>query len=61
MSRPYCQKRIEERIAALPDRAVHKFLVGLGKLGDDAAEHHEDAPAVDLAVVLGEVVLIDLD
>lgn len=38
--------------AALPDGTVHEFLVGLGQLGDDAAEHHEDASAVDLAVVL---------
>lgn len=38
--------------AALPNRAVHEFFVGLGQLGNDAAEHHEDVPAVDLAVVL---------
>ena len=47
--------------AALPDRSVHEFFVGLGQLGDDAAEHHKDAFSVDLDVVLGEVVLVDLD
>ena len=47
--------------AALPHSAVDKLLIGFGKLGDDAAEHHQDPPAVDLAIVLGEVIFIDLD
>ena len=47
--------------AALTDSPVHELLVGFGKLRNDAAEDHENTPAVDLAVVFGEVVLVDLD
>ena len=46
--------------AALPDSAVGKLLVGFGQLGDNAAEYHQDASAVHLSVVLGEVILVDL-
>lgn len=45
----------------LPDGTVHEFPVCPGQLRDDAAEHHGDASAVDLAVVFGEVVLVDPD
>lgn len=47
--------------AAFTDCAVHKLFIGLGQLGHDAAEHHEDTPAVDLAVVLGEVIFVNFD
>lgn len=38
--------------AALPDRAVHEFFVGLGQLGDDAAEHHKMCPLLTLPLCL---------
>ena len=47
--------------AALPYSTVYELLIGLGKLGDDAAEYHQDPPAIDLAIVLREVVFIDFD
>ena len=37
---------------ALPDRAVHEFFVGLGQLGDDAAEHHKMCPLLTLPLCL---------
>lgn len=45
--------------APSPDSAVH--VIGFCKLGNDTAEDHQDTATVDLAVVLGEVVLIYLD
>ena len=47
--------------APSPDSAVHELFIGFCKLGNDTAEDHQNAPTVDLAVVLGEVVLIYLD
>ena len=47
--------------AAFTDSAIHELLIGLGKLGNDAAEHHKDASAVDLAIVFGEIIFVDLD
>ena len=46
---------------ALPHSAVDELLIGFGKLGNNAAEDHQYPPAVDLAIVLGEVVFIDFD
>ena len=45
----------------MPYSTVYELLIGLGKLGDDAAEYHQDPPAIDLAIVLREVVFIDFD
>ena len=49
------------RSAAFPDCAVHELLIRLCKLRGDAAEDHQDASAVDLSVVLGNVVFINRD
>ena len=49
------------RSSAFPDSPIHELLIGFGKLCNDAAKDHENAPAVDLAIVLGKVVFINLD
>ena len=47
--------------AAFPDSSIHELLVGLCELSHNAAEYHQDAAAVDLAVVFGEVIFVDLN
>jgi len=47
--------------AALPDSSIHELLIGLCELSHNAAEYHQNAAAVDLAVMFGEVIFIDLD
>ena len=49
------------RSAALADSSVHKFLVWLCQLGHNAAEHHQNASAVDFTVVFRKVVFVDLN
>ena len=49
------------RPAARAHGAVHELLVRLGELGNDASEDQEDARTVDLAVMLGKIVFVNLD
>ena len=49
------------RPGAFTDSTVHELFIGLGKLGDYTAEHHENTSAVNLSIVFGKVIFIDFN